>query len=174
MHVNILCGQITVSFFNIKAGGTYINHWALESNTCSLFCWELNKIGPARKLSRHAHVFWHFIPYIILPNLAIASALAAYIELYFRQTQQYTNELSHTTYTLEFIGKIVQLCYMFRLISKGPNRVCVFPHLMTETDPVSETSCFSSNYLESGRWTKSEYPAILWICSSIHHKHINI
>jgi hypothetical protein len=41
------------------------------------------------------------------------------IELYFRQTQQYTNELSHTTYVLEFIGKIVQLRYMFRLI--GPS-----------------------------------------------------
>jgi hypothetical protein len=33
----------------------------------------------------------------------------SYIELYFRQTQQYTNELSHTTYILEFIDKIVQL-----------------------------------------------------------------
>jgi hypothetical protein len=41
---------------------------------------------------------------------------------------------------------------------KGPNRVRVSPHLRTETDPVSETSCFSSNYLESGRWTKSENP----------------
>jgi hypothetical protein len=27
--------------------------------------------------------------------------------------------------------------------SKGPNRVGVFPHLRTETDPVSETLCFS-------------------------------
>jgi hypothetical protein len=26
---------------------------------------------------------------------------------------------------------------------KGPNRVGVSPHLRTETDPVSETSCFS-------------------------------
>jgi hypothetical protein len=35
-----------------------------------------------------------------------------------------------------------------------------------ETHPVSETSCFSSNYLESGRWTKSEIPVILnTICS---------
>jgi hypothetical protein len=32
--------------------------------------------------------------------------------------------------------------------------------LRTETDPVSET-CFSSNYLESGRWTKSENTVIL-------------
>jgi hypothetical protein len=38
----------------------------------------------------------------------------------------------------------------------------VSPHLRTETDPVSETSCFSSNYLESGRWTKSENPVILY------------
>jgi hypothetical protein len=33
--------------------------------------------------------------------------------------------------------------------------------MRTETDPASETSCFSSNYLESGRWTKSENPVIL-------------
>jgi hypothetical protein len=43
-------------------------------------------------------------------------------------------------------------------LSKGPNRVGVSPHLRTETDPVSETSGVSSNYLESGRWTKSENP----------------
>jgi hypothetical protein len=36
-------------------------------------------------------------------------------------------------------------------------------HLRTETDPVSETYCFSSNYLESGLWTKSENPVILCI-----------
>jgi hypothetical protein len=36
-----------------------------------------------------------------------------------------------------------------------------------ETDPVSETSCFSSNYLESGRWTNSENPVILCV---IHHR----
>jgi hypothetical protein len=29
------------------------------------------------------------------------------------------------------------------VISKGPNRIGFFPHLRTETDPVSETSCFS-------------------------------
>jgi hypothetical protein len=40
-------------------------------------------------------------------------------------------------------------------------------HLRTETDPVSEKSCFSSNYLESGRWTKSENPVILCV---IHHR----
>jgi hypothetical protein len=40
----------------------------------------------------------------------------SYIELYFRQTQPYTNELSDTTYILEFIGKIVQLRYMCRVI----------------------------------------------------------
>jgi hypothetical protein len=52
-------------------------------------------------------------------------------------------------------------------LSKGPNRVRVSLHLKTETDPVSETSCFSSNYLESGRWTKSENPVILCV---IHHR----
>jgi hypothetical protein len=36
-----------------------------------------------------------------------------------------------------------------------------------ERDPVSETSCFSSNYLESGRWTESENPVILCV---IHHR----
>jgi hypothetical protein len=44
-------------------------------------------------------------------------------------------------------------------VSMGPNRVGVSPHLRTETDPVSET-CFSSNYLASGRWTKSKNPVI--------------
>jgi hypothetical protein len=43
----------------------------------------------------------------------------------------------------------------------GPNRVGVPSHLRTETDPVSETSCFLSNYFESGRWIKSENPVIL-------------
>jgi hypothetical protein len=33
-------------------------------------------------------------------------------------------------------------------LSKGPKRVGVSPHLTTETDPVSETSCFSSHYLD--------------------------
>jgi hypothetical protein len=41
------------------------------------------------------------------------------------------------------------------------NRIGVSPHLRTETDSVSETSCFSFNYLESGRLTKSENPVIL-------------
>jgi hypothetical protein len=38
---------------------------------------------------------------------------------------------------------------------------------ITETGRVSETSCFSSNYLESGRWAKSENPIILCV---IHHR----
>jgi hypothetical protein len=46
-------------------------------------------------------------------------------------------------------------------LSKGPNRVGVSPHLRTETDAVSETSYFSSAYLESGQWTKPEHPVIL-------------
>jgi hypothetical protein len=50
----------------------------------------------------------------------------------------------------------------------GPNRVGVSLHLRTETDPVSETSCFSSNYLESGRWAKSENPVIL--CAIDHRQ----
>jgi hypothetical protein len=50
---------------------------------------------------------------------------------------------------------------------KGPNRVGVSPHLRTDTDRVSETSCFSCNYLESGRWTKSGNPVILCV---IHHR----
>ena len=28
-HTNILCGQ-NVEFFNVKSGGTYSDHWALE------------------------------------------------------------------------------------------------------------------------------------------------
>jgi hypothetical protein len=39
--------------------------------------------------------------------------------------------------------------------------LCLTKDLRTETDPVSETSCFSSNYLKSGRWTKSENPVFL-------------
>jgi hypothetical protein len=52
-------------------------------------------------------------------------------------------------------------------LSKGPNRVGVSLHLRMETDPVSEMSCFSSNYLKPGRWTKSENPVILCV---IHHR----
>jgi hypothetical protein len=65
---------------------------------------------------------------------------------------------------------------------KGPNRVGVSLHLRTETDPVSETSCFSfsSNQLESGRWTKSESPVILSfesvsrfiVCYYVHVKEV--
>jgi hypothetical protein len=44
-----------------------------------------------------------------------------------------------------------------------PNRVGVSPYLRTETNPVSETSCFSFNYLESGWWTKSKNPVILYV-----------
>jgi hypothetical protein len=52
--------------------------------------------------------------------------------------------------------------------TKGPKRVGVSPRLRTETDPVSEMSCFlSSNYLESGRWMKSENPLVLCV---IHHR----
>jgi hypothetical protein len=28
-HINTLCGQ-NVEFFNVKAGGTYNNHWAIK------------------------------------------------------------------------------------------------------------------------------------------------
>jgi hypothetical protein len=53
-------------------------------------------------------------------------------------------------------------------LSKGPNRVGVSPHLRTETEPVPETSCFlSSNYLETGRRTKSENPLILFVGSHL-------
>jgi hypothetical protein len=56
-------------------------------------------------------------------------------------------------------------------LSKGHNRVGVSPHLRTETDQVSETSCFSflffSYQLESGQWTKSENSVILCV---IHHR----
>jgi hypothetical protein len=47
------------------------------------------------------------------------------------------------------------------VFSKGPNRVGVSLHLRTERNPVSDTLCFSCNYLESGRRTKSENPLIL-------------
>jgi hypothetical protein len=41
---------------------------------------------------------------IVVPDLNITMySTVSYIELYFRQTQQYTNELSHTTYILEYV-----------------------------------------------------------------------
>jgi hypothetical protein len=40
------------------------------------------------------------------------------------------------------------------------SRCLLSPHLRTETDSVSEMSCFLVIYI-SGRWTKSTYPAIL-------------
>jgi hypothetical protein len=53
-------------------------------------------------------------------------------------------------------------------LSKGPNRIGVFPHLRTETDPVSEMLCFFFViYEKSGRWTKSENPISLCV---IHHR----
>jgi hypothetical protein len=46
---------------------------------------------------------------------------------------------------------LVMLTLLRFALSKGPNRIGVSPHLRTETDPVSETSClfffhFSCNY----------------------------
>jgi hypothetical protein len=50
-------------------------------------------------------------------------------------------------------------------LSKGPNRIGFFPHLRTETDPVSETSWFSLVcFLIPGRWIKSENPISLKDC----------
>jgi hypothetical protein len=54
------------------------------------------------------------------------------------------------------------------VVSKEPNRIGVFPHLRTETDAVSETSCFSLVcFLIPGRWRKSENPVSLKV---IHHR----
>jgi hypothetical protein len=50
---------------------------------------------------------------------------------------------------------------LFPVSGDGRHQSRCLPHLRTETDPVSEMSCFSSNYLESGRWTKSENPVIV-------------
>jgi hypothetical protein len=63
-------------------------------------------------------------------------------------------------------GKTIQ--WLRLALSKGPNWVGVFPHLRTETDPVSETLCFFIVIWEkSGRWTKSENPISLCV---IHHR----
>jgi hypothetical protein len=66
--------------------------------------------------------------------------------------------------TPTLLGPSERVVQWLRLtLSKGPNRVGVSLHLRMETDPVSETSCFlSSNSLESGQWTKSENPLILY------------
>jgi hypothetical protein len=62
--------------------------------------------------------------------------------------------------TFQKLDPVIQ--WLRSALSKGSNRVGVSLHLKTETDPVSETSCFSSNYLKSGQWTKSENPEILF------------
>jgi hypothetical protein len=67
------------------------------------------------------------------------------------------------TYSL---GSLRKSPVMRLALSQGPNRLGVSPHLRMETDPFSETSCFSSNYLEFWRRTKSETPIILCV---IHH-----
>jgi hypothetical protein len=71
--------------------------------------------------------------------------------------------------TLTLLGPLERaVVQWWRLaLSKGPNRVGVSLHLKTETDPVSETSCFSFNYLESRRWIKSENQVIICV---IHHR----
>jgi hypothetical protein len=47
-------------------------------------------------------------------------------------------------------------------LSKGPNRIGFSLHLRAETDPVSETSCFSLVcILIPGRWIKPENPISL-------------
>jgi hypothetical protein len=50
---------------------------------------------------------------------------------------------------------------------EGSHRIDVSPpHLMTETDPVFETLC-SLVFQNIGRWTKSKYPTILSVNSSV-------
>jgi hypothetical protein len=39
-HINTLCGQ-NVEFLNVKLGGTYIDHWALDGEYVSAFCFTL-------------------------------------------------------------------------------------------------------------------------------------
>jgi hypothetical protein len=54
-------------------------------------------------------------------------------------------------------------------LSKGPNRVGVFPHLRTETDPVSETLCFSLLFRKNpgdGQSPKTQYLCVLYTPSS--------
>jgi hypothetical protein len=75
-------------------------------------------------------------------------------------------------YLLRWLNSCVNLTGVvqwFRLaLSKGPNWVYVFPppHLRTETDPVSETSCFLfSTIPDDGK--NSQKPAILCV---IHHR----
>jgi hypothetical protein len=59
------------------------------------------------------------------------------------------------------------------MVYNTQNRVGVSPHLRTEADPVSETLFLSSNSLESGRWTKSENPLILYtLIMLLHGDHV--
>jgi hypothetical protein len=57
--------------------------------------------------------------------------------------------------------RILRIQWLRLALSKGSNTVGGSPHLRAGKDPVSETSCFSSNYFESWRWTKSENPVFL-------------
>jgi hypothetical protein len=42
-HINTLCGQ-NVEFVNVKPGGTYSNHWALEGTAALLQAWRQEPI----------------------------------------------------------------------------------------------------------------------------------
>jgi hypothetical protein len=62
---------------------------------------------------------------------------------------------------------ICVICDIGCPVIEGPNRIGFFPHLRTETDPVSETSCFLSLILIPGRWIESKNPIFLKV---IHHR----
>jgi hypothetical protein len=47
-HINTLCGQ-NVEFLNVKPGGTYSDHWALEGYTARGTCFE-NLKKPGKKV----------------------------------------------------------------------------------------------------------------------------
>jgi hypothetical protein len=63
----------------------------------------------------------------------------------------------------------IWLIWLRLALSKGPNWVGVFPHLRTETDPVSETLCFSMLFRKNpddGQSPKTQYLCVVYIHNS--------
>jgi hypothetical protein len=79
--------------------------WRIRNNLETVLCAEIQRIAVAKLKTRATEVTKYKI--FSLKDVHVSRYyVESYIEPYFRQTQQYTNEHSHTTYILEFIGKI--------------------------------------------------------------------
>jgi hypothetical protein len=115
---NRVLWNVKVKMLKILSKMPNLNNVSISEKTCKCTPTEDAKFDRTSLCSKRCCYLWRKLS----ANMDIAISIQcylprlSYIELYLRQTQQYTNEISHKTYILEFIGKIVQLCYMFRLI----------------------------------------------------------